>query len=59
MRFKGHLELLDPGGKVGLVTVRALVAGHLPALRILPVQVQTIKVILLQEFYSMLNEGCT
>merc|ERR1719384_1845080 len=56
LRLEGSREFLDPGGEGGLVLVPLLLALSLPAAGVLPVQVQTVEVVLLDEADDVLDE---
>ena len=55
--LQSSTELLNPLGEGNILSLLALITVDLPALRVLPIQIQTIKVVLLKEANSMLNEG--
>merc|ERR1719433_2125233 len=57
-RLEGVGQLPDPGGECGLVFVSLLLTLSLPAAGVLPVKVQAVEVVLLDELDGVLNELC-
>ena len=55
--FESKVQFLDELRKASLVLVRAEAAVHLPALGVLPVQVQTVEVVCEEEAGDLLHEG--
>ena len=55
--FESKVQFLDEVGEAALVPVRAEAAVHLPALGVLPVQVQAVEVVGEEEADDLLHEG--